>query len=1621
MRRCAAFAARLVTAALALAVPLVCATALAAGPLAPSGNLAQSDTDATGACVWFNGALAENHGDLSGFVAVEPAGDVAVTANDRQLCVSGLEPGKAYTVTVRAGLPAADGNTLPRNLTFHLTMHDLPGSVRIAGTGYVLPRVGNAGVAVETVNIARVTLGLYRAPETALANLSLNQDPTGWSVESLVNDKVRPVWTGTMETKGAQNKRTITNFPLDQVLKDRQPGAYLLVVEDEKLAKDRDNTTYDQREARTAARWLVETDMALTALTGGDGLTVVARSLAKATPLAGARVVLLAHDSGTLGEAKTDGDGIARFPIGLLRGKGGARPALVEAFAGGPSLIPFASTPADFAALSLERAAFDFSARGADGRPDPGPLDAYVYTERGVYRPGETVHAAFVLRDAQIRTAAVDMVAAVVRRSDGVEAAHLTAKLSSGAGTVDIPISAAAPRGEWTINLYVAGGDAVVGSGTFDVQDFVPERLKVAIGKPATPALAAGQPATMPVEARFLYGAAAGDLPVGGEVRLERDPKPFAKWSDFAFGRDDDKFEPQTAPAVDTHTDGAGKAAVEFPVPEAGTATAPLHAVITAAVVEPGGRVTRDQMALPVTYRAGFVGIRPLFANHRVREGGSADFDILAVDATGVPQAAKGVRYVLAQADRHYTWYRSGFQWSYKTSVQYRPVANGTLDLDGAKPARISQRLEWGEYRLLVENPATGAVTTQSFYSGWYMAGASTDAPDVVPSALDKAAYAAGETAHLRIEPPFAGQMQVAVAGQEVRILATRATGPEPVTVDIPVKAEWGAGAYALISFIRPADKDVGHQPVRAVGLAWIPVDSGAKALAVSIDAPKTLRPRQKVDVQVTAAGAKAGAYVTVAAVDEGILQLTRFRSPDPLAHFFAKRKLGAEMRDDYGRLLESQTGQTGVLRQGGDGGSPGGVGLPVVPTRTVALFSGLVALDDKGHAKVTLDIPDFNGSLRLMAVALDKDRMGMAEGAMTVRDPVVAEVILPRFLAPNDTAAGTLLLHNLEGAAGDYRVTLTADGALKLAGDAKRTITLASGQRVVQPVALAGGPAGIGGLALSVEGPGGLRLERSWPITIRPAEAPIVMAEQRQQAPGEAYTLPPNLLDLFLPGTGSVALSYSNLPGIDVPGLMKDLDLYPYGCTEQTTSRALPLVAFRDLARQLGLEGNVKDPDNRVNTAIDRLLQRQDSTGEFGLWSAGDGLGGPWLQMYVFDFLTRARAAGYFVPDVAMQSLADWVTQATDRGVDARGADGEAVVYGQYLLARGGHATPANLRYIHDVTAEQLSNGPLAYAQLGAALLAAGDKARAEVAFERARKRLGQGSHDYYSSPLRDAAATLAVAAEAGNAPLQEAALHLALMDLKEPWYYNTNQKSWLLLASQAILAKGQPISLTTTGYAKAATGRALSYSPNPAQLAAGFGVVNSGTAAVWRTVQMRGVPKESPGPVSEGISLTKEVYTMDGKPAGTDHVARNTRLVVVLTGVLQQHVKRTLVTVDPLPAGWEIESVLRPAKKGAKALDWLKNLSRAAVAEARDDRFVGVLDAGQPSWIYRDEDEDEDGGGEADEDTGPSQNFRFAYVVRAVTPGQFALPPASTQDMYDPAAIARTAAGRTVVDAVP
>ena len=262
-------------------------------------------------------------------------------------------------------------------------------------------------------------------------------------------------------------------------------------------------------------------------------------------------------------------------------------------------------------------------------------------------------------------------------------------------------------------------------------------------------------------------------------------------------------------------------------------------------------------------------------------------------------------------------------------------------------------------------------------------------------------------------------------------------------------------GAYAMVTHYRPLSDRASRAPVRSIGLAYLEIDQGERTLDVAVDLPEVARPQGEVKLPISVAGAKGATFVTIAAVDEGILQLTDFSSPDPLKHYFGKRRLGLDIRDDYGRLISPEEGAVGKLRSGGDG-APGGEGLTVVPTKSVALFSGIVNLDSSGKAEVTFDLPDFVGELRVMAVAWNKSQIGRVDGPLTVRQPVVADLTLPRFLAPEDQAQATLLLDNVEGPEGTYSAVLKTGGSV--AGEARAVdVDLQEKERKVVSLPIAG------------------------------------------------------------------------------------------------------------------------------------------------------------------------------------------------------------------------------------------------------------------------------------------------------------------------------------------------------------------------------------------------------------------------------------------------------------------------------------------------------------------------------------------------------------------------------------
>ncbi|HYM72941.1 MAG TPA: alpha-2-macroglobulin [Stellaceae bacterium] len=1554
----------------------------------------EAEADAARACLRFNEPIA-GKGSISygEFVRTTPKLDGIVTARGDTLCLDGLRHGETYQIELLAGFPSAGGEKTLTDFKTNAVIPDRKPSITFAGTGYVLPREGSAGLPVTTVNLNRVKVRILKVNERNLVpsidaeklTMSFGSD----DVDEVANRTGSLVWQGDMAIGGERNRPVATAIPLKDVLKDKGAGVYLAVVERADV-KEGDDT-------QPATNWVLVSNLGLTAYTGSDGMAVAVRSLADAKPVAGVALRLYAHNNAELGAATTDAEGIARFPGGLLRGKGGDEPFAVMAY----------GAAGDFNFLEVGRAAFDLSDRGVSGRAAPGPVDAYLYTDRGIYRPGESVHLMALVRDAKADALSGAPLTLRLLRPDGV--AVDTKQLTGGdlgAFYQHYALPRDARMGTWQVELKVDPKAAPIGSVEFRVEDFVPPTLKVALTAGDAP-MRPNEPYPVAIIGEYYYGAPGAGLSVQATATIAFDPNPFPGEPDFHFGLADEKYAGDRKDLDVAGTDAEGKANLDVTLTDIPDLTRPIAATVEVSVFEPSGRAIVQSLTRPIRVRPITIGLRSSSGDEAVPEGEAAKLDIIALDGAGKRVAANGLRWELLRETWQYDWYSQNGMWRHRVQIRDVPIDSGSADIAAGSAAALSRNLPAGRYRWEIVDSATGAQSSLRFHVGWYVEASLPDVPDKMSATLDKASYQPGETARLFVKAPFAGEAELAIAADNVISLRSFSLPEGGTTLDIPVEGNWGSGVYALVTAYRPptppaagGDGMSARGPGRAVGLAWLGIDPAPRTLTVSLAAPDVVRPRAPAEVPIKVAGLAPGeeAYVTLAAVDEAVLKLTEFDSPAPDKYFYGKRKLAVELRDLYGRLIDPHANAVGVLRSGGDQFAKRSVaGLPDKSNLVVALFSGIVKLDAGGAATVKFDMPDFNGQVRLMAVALSAKKLGAAGAQMTVRDPVVTQVALPRFLAPGDNARLRVTINNLEGPAGDYTLKLTATGAGGFAAPVERVVRLDAGANFNDGFTLATTTIGNTAIHLELSGPDNLHIARNFTIGVRPAQSYQLRRFVSQMQPGQSVTLDDASADEFLPGTAEAMLTVSPRPEWDVPGLLRALSRYAYGCLEQTTSRALPLLYVDEVASLWQADPGFT-PAKTIDNAIAHIAELQRSDGSFGVWSDSDDTV-PWLDAYAADFLMRAKEHGKTVPDFVLKGVLGWLrdyvrqTHNDDKHL-------AALAYAHYVLARAKTDDLGALRYFNDTQMSRLPS-QLAKAQLAAALAAYGDAARASAAYAAALapppKRWDGLRYVDYGSDLRDTAAALAVAAgdPASQARLTQIMDRIAELFAKAN-RTSTQEQAWLLLAAEAAAKlTGNNMTVARGSEGPQTSSKPLYYRRPLGAGAAALTVANRGTAPVWRTVSITGVVKADLPAESNGYTVSRDVRTPDDRPVDLAKVRQTDLLVVVLKGTRKNAAQaaRALV-VDLLPAGFEIQTATAVSGDNSNAYSWLKGVSSTAYTEARDDRYIAAVDL--PSG---------------------TSEFTLAYVVRAVTPGEFKYPALDIEDMYDPETNGRTAMGRLVV----
>ncbi len=1532
-----------------------------------------SDAISPRACFQFSEDLPGKRTDFSPFVAIEGIDKPAISVNEKQLCIEGLQHGERYSVILRAGLPSTVRETLAKSVEFVVYVRDRKPSVRFSGKAYVLSRTGQRGIPVLSVNTDAVAISLYRIGDRSLIDAvtgsQFERNLYPYEIARLSDTSGSKVWSGELKVERKLNTEITTAFPVTQAIGSLAPGVYVMAAAPKAPAAGDFN--------QVATQWFIVSDLGLTAYSGYGGIDVFVNSLSSAEPKAQTNVRLMARNNEVLATKQTDRNGFVHFEAGLARGEGGLAPAAIVA-----------SEKNDYAFLSLKVAPFDLSDRGVAGRPVPNGLDAFVYTERGVYRSGETVEITALLRDAHGSAAPATPLTLVVERPDGVEYRRaVVPDQGLGGRSLSVPIVKSASTGTWRVRAFVDPKRPPVGETTFLVEDYVPDRLEFDLKSPAT-MISRDAPAELTVDGRYLYGAPAANLDLQGAMTIGV-AKERAGFPGCAFGVSDDDVTAIRQQLADLpQTDVQGKANLSVKLDKLPATTRPLEATITVNMAETGGRAVERKLTLPVAPSAPMIGVKPAFAGRSLADGANANFDIVLAAPDGKLMAKSGLHYQLLRIETRYQWYRQNGSWEFEPVKQTSRVSDGTIDVMAEKPTRLSLPVHWGRYRLEVSSAeADGPLTSLNFDAGFY-AESSADTPDLLEVALDKPDYKAGDSMNVAVTARTAGRLTLNVFTDRLVASTSQDVKQGTANVHLMIGNDWGTGAYLVATLQRPLDAPARHMPGRAIGVQWFSIERAAHVLAVNMTLPSVMRPDSALNVPIKIGGLKPGedARIVVAAVDVGILNLTNYKPPAPDDYYLGQRRLTAEIRDLYGALIDGMQGAAGQIRSGGDIGAVELSGSP--PTQApLALYSGIVKVAADGSANVQFDIPAFAGTVRVMAVAWSKNKVGKASGDVIVRDPVVLTATLPRFLRTGDRGAMQLELDNVEGAAGGYRVTVAAEGPITTEGGAMRTLTLAAKQRGHVNVPLSATGAGSSAIKVSVAGPNGFALERSYALDTRPATQILARRTVHALAKGESLTLSKDVFADLVPGTGKVSLSVAISTALDAATLVSALDRYPYNCSEQVTSRAMAMLYANDLAAQTKLASN-GEFDKRIRDAIAILLTRQGSNGSFGLWSVGGE--DPWLDSYVTDFLTRARARGFDVAQAGFTLATDRLRNYVAASPEPDKNGGRDLAYALYVLARNGAAPVGDLRYIADARLKDIAT-PIAKAQIAAALAMLGDRTRAERVYGAALRALApqpalEFGRDDYGSELRDAAALVTLASESGAAqPTIDGAV--ARIDAARGLSAETStqEDAWLVRAARALTKQTNAIALTVNGDGyQGALYRTLSAGDLDTPLT----ITNKGDSTVQAVVSVSGAPMTPEPEIDHGFKIERDYYTLDGKKADPSHAAQNQRFAVVLKITEPLPKFQRIVVSDYLPAGFEIDNPALVSSGDAGKLDWIAGGIEPTHAEFRDDRFTAAFER-----KARD-----------------APVFTAAYVVRAVSPGRYVLPQASVEDMYRPDRYGRT-----------
>ena len=1608
-----------------------------------------------GICLTFSAAVSQTQ-DVKGLITLPAVATYTVQVQDNKVRLFFERPADMTTVGVEVdgGLQSAAGQSLQAPVSLSLEVRSLNPQVEFLSSGTIMPDAQNLILPFRAVNLYAVDLKIIRIYERNVLTF-LQDNSLSASSSSELRRTGRMIYRKMLRLDGDATKdiHNWDNYFIDLGKLIRQePGAIYRVVlsfkqeysaypcdgnpsgartlQSEGMTPlvdnemtDEDEATWDKPETyyydgsdinwseyeweerdnpcspsyymnsdRIAATNVLASNLGIIVKANANNtLWVAVSDLIDAKPMAGVEVTAYNFQLQPVGTAKTDGNGFAMIPTKQ-------KPFAIVATASGKQKGYLRLMEGEENMLSR----FDVG-----GKETVRGLKGFIYGERGVWRPGDTLHLSFMLGDREGRIPANHPVSIELFNPRG----QFHSKQISGGGTDGLYVFHVAtrpddPTGLW--NAYVK-----VGGATFHkalrIEAVKPNRLKINLRIADNLLQVSTLPVPVTIESAWLTGAVARDLKAKVELSLTKAPTQFKGYERYTFDNPAADFTSGTTEVFDGKLNGEGRVSFSMTLPRSSEAPGMLRANLTCRVFERGGDASIYTQTMPFSPFNTYVGINlgrsdegetlETDANHR--------FDVITLRADGKPVDVAALEYKIYKVNWSWWWEHDDETFaSYLNNSSITPVASGELKTTGGK-AHIDFRVnypEWGRYLIYVKDRVGGHATGGTIYVDWpeWRGRSNKSDPNgikMLAFSLDKKTYEAGDQATVIIPASTGGRALVSIEnGSEVisrEWVDMAASGDTKYT--FRVTEEMAPNVYVHISLLQPYAQTANDLPIRMYGVMPVFVTHKQSILTPQIVMKDVLRPESEFTVQVKEQSGRPMTY-TLAVVDDGLLGLTNFKTPDPWNEFYAREALGIRTWDMYDYVIGAYAGRYGSLFSVGGDEALRPMESKANRFKPVVKFIGPFTLK-KGETKAhKLQLPPYIGSVRVMVVACHEGAYGRAEKSVAVRAPLMVLSSLPRVVSTDEEIYLPVNVFAMENSVKNVTVKVEATGKLRLTEGNSQSMTFTSpGDRIVYFKLRTGAETGIGRVTVTATGNGHTSKE-TIEIDVRNPNPPFFHTVAGILNAGETRS--------FVYTAVGAVFARMEVARIPSPNLSRRLDFlydYPHYCTEQVTSCAMPLLfvpTFREVDKKEGeaIKANVR-------RAVQDLYGRQLPSGAFVYWP-GNGHEDEWVTSYVGCFLTQAREKGY---DVNAGALSRWKAYQRRAAQSWRPGQktGGRYVYNQsdfvqaYRLYSLALAGSPELGAMNRLRESKTLSMQARWSLAAAYALAGKPDVASKLVFKLPVSVTPYApSNPTYGSSDRDMAMILEalVLMKRDREAFEQARSVSRSLELDRSL---TTQSTACALAALGRLAERTSGSLlfswTVNGAVqpKVNSTRAVYRSELPLRSLPGMLTLkNEGRGQLFVTLTTKVVPlRDSLPAVEQNIKLDVTYTDADGQRVDVTRLKQGTDLVAVIKVTNTQAATdlTNLALTQIVPSGWEIynERLVMPedTESGASATTY-------TYRDIRDDRVLTYFDLKR----------------------GETKVFRVR--LQASYAGVFVLPAVQCGAMYDNSVQARTRAARVTVE---